>query len=110
MFDFAGREPAALVVSPRGGSSARRTNGWPNSTREGHDAAPAAQAPSHRQSGKLVSPTPSTGSEVTPEPSARMMKSPPAEKTMKRPSGDHAAVSPFALVRRFTPDPSGRIT
>ncbi len=39
--------------------------------------------PSHRQSGKVASPTPSTPSEVTPEPSARMTPNPPgAAKTM----------------------------
>src|SRR5205823_9940711 len=40
------------------------------------------EPPSHRQSGNVASPTPSTGSEVTPEPSARITKSPPREKTM----------------------------
>jgi hypothetical protein len=36
----------------------------------------------YRQSGRLASPTPSIGSRVMPEPSARITKSPPAEKTM----------------------------
>ena len=69
----------------------------------------ARRAP-QTQCGKPVSPTPSTGSDVTPEPSDRITNSPPAENTMYLPSGDHAGVYPRLCVSRVTPDPSGRIT
>jgi AhpD family alkylhydroperoxidase len=46
-----------------------------------HDSTALPAAPSQRQSGKVASPTPSIGSGVMPEPSARTTKSPPAEKT-----------------------------
>jgi hypothetical protein len=62
------------------------------------------------QSGKDVSPTPSTGNDVMPEPSDRITNSPPAENTMYLPSGDHAGVYPRTCVSRVTSDPSGRIT
>jgi hypothetical protein len=64
----------------------------------------------HTQSGRAVSPTPSTGSDVMPDPSARITKSPGAENTMWVPLGDHAGVYARLCVSRFTPDPSGRIT
>jgi hypothetical protein len=52
----------------------------------------ATETVPHSQSGEAVSPAPSTGSDVMPEPSARITKSPPAEKTMCLPSGDQAGV------------------
>ena len=67
-------------------------------------------AASQHQSGKAVSPTPSTGSGVMPDPSDRITKSPGAENTMWLPSGDQAGVYPRICVSLFTPEPSGRMT
>ena len=56
------------------------------------------------------SPIPSTGSASIPVPSARITNRLGAQKTMWLPSGAQAGVYAPASVRRFTSEPSGRIT
>jgi hypothetical protein len=96
--------PSASAWRERGGSWTPRDS---TSSPQPHSSTERAL---QTQSGKPVSPTPSTGSDVMPEPSDRITNRPPAENTMYLPSRDHAGVYPRSCVSRVTPDPSGRIT